>query len=122
MVTRSAGRRGASTTGCLVSLLLFVGLLYYGINVGEVWFRYYQFVDEMKTQARLAPALDDMTIRRRLQAKAQSLGLPERAQQIYIARHQSPREIRIEAVYSETIDLPLLHHTFQFTPRARQPL
>ena len=122
MVMRSAGRRGMSTAGCLFSLLVFFGLLYYGINIGEVWFRYYQFVDDMKTQARLASALDNETIARRLQAKAQTLGLPESAQRIAITRSASPREIRIEAAYDETVDLPLFHHTFRFRPGARQPL
>ena len=42
MVIRS--RKGSSNLGCLVSLALFVGALYYGINIGEVYFRYYQVV------------------------------------------------------------------------------
>jgi len=29
-------RRGASSSGCLLSLLLFVAALYYGVNIGEV--------------------------------------------------------------------------------------
>ena len=116
------GRRGASSTGCLVSLLVFVGLLYYGVNIGELWFRYYQFVDEMKTQARLAAAIDNETIRRRLQVKAQGLGLPEQALRLTIQRTAQPREIRIETTYSETVDLPLFRHTFHFKPRATQPL
>ncbi|HXF95169.1 MAG TPA: hypothetical protein VNI61_03610 [Gemmatimonadales bacterium] len=114
--------RGASSTGCLISLLVFVALLYYGVNIGELWFRYYQYVDEMKTQARLAAALDNETIRRRLQAKAQDLGLPAEAQRIAIVRTASPREIRIEASYSQSVNLPLFRRTFHFRPRATQPL
>lgn len=123
MVTgRHRGRRGASTMGCLASLLIFIVALYYGVNIGEVWFRYYQYVDEMKTQARLAAAIDNETIRRRLQAKAQDLGLPEEAQRVVIQRTASPRQIRIEASYSQGVDLPLFKHTFHFTPKATQPL
>lgn len=122
MVSPRRRRRGASTAGCLISLLVFVALLYYGVNIGEVWFRYYQFVDEMKTQVRLAAAIDNETIRRRLQVKAQELGLPQEAQRIVIARTAQPRQIRIESGYSETVDLPLFHHTFHFKPRATQPL
>ena len=40
-------RRGASSLGCLFSLLLFVGALYYGVNIGELFFRYYRLLDEM---------------------------------------------------------------------------
>jgi hypothetical protein len=119
MVTRRAvrlgRRRGASSTGCLVSLLVFV-------NIGEVFLRYYRFLDEVKTQARLAAAIDDGTIRRRLEASADHIGLPEEARQITIRRSASPREIRIESRYSETVDLPLFHHTFRFHPRATHPL
>src|SRR2546422_4261548 len=75
-------RRGASSVGCLFSLLVFVAVLYYGVNIGEVFFRYYRLVDEMQTQAQLAAALDDGTIRRRIQATAQDIGLPDQAQQI----------------------------------------
>ena len=117
------GRRGASSTGCLISLLLFVGALYYGVNIGEVWFRYYRLLDEMKTQARLAAALDDGTIRRRLRAAITDIGVPEAAgERLVIQRSAQPREIRIETTYSEAVSLPLFHHTFQFRPKASQPL
>ena len=108
--------------GCLFSLLVFVAALYYGVNIGEVFFRYYRLVDEMQTQAQLASALDDGTIRRRVQATAQELGLPSEAQQIRILRRAAPREIVIESAYSENVDLPLFHHTFDFHPKATQPL
>jgi hypothetical protein len=77
MVT--ARPRGASTTGCLVSLLIFVAVLYYGVNIGEVYFRYYRLLDEMKTQSRLAAALDNGTIQRRIQAAILDIGVPEEA-------------------------------------------
>jgi len=119
---RALGRRGASSTGCLVSLLVFVAVLYYGVNIGEVYFRYYRLLDEIQTQAQLAAALDDGTIRRRIQATAQDIGLPDQAQNIKIIRRGSPREIAIETEYSETVHLPLFTHTFTFHPKATQPL
>jgi hypothetical protein len=122
VVGAAAPRRGASSTGCLLSLLIFVAMLYYGVNIGEVWFRYYRFVDEMKTQSRLAAAIDDATIRRRLQAAALDIGLPDEAQVITVRRTAQPREIRVESTYSETVDLPFFRHTFDFRARATQPL
>ncbi len=116
------GRRGASSMGCLFSLLVFVGALYYGVNIGEVFFRYYRLLDEMQTQAQVAAALDDGTIRRRIQAAVQDIGLPSEAQQIQIVRRASPREIVIETTYSERVTLPLFNHTFTFHPKATQPL
>jgi hypothetical protein len=125
MVTRRQprlGRRGASSLGCLMSLLLFVAALYYGVNIGELFFRYYRLLDEIQSQAQLAPSLDDGTIRRRIQAAATEIGLPAEAQQVRIVRRASPRSIVIETEYSETVDLPLFNHTFNFHPKATQPL
>lgn len=116
-------RRGASSTGCLFSLLIFVAALYYGVNIGEVYFRYYRLVDEMETQARLAAAIDDGTIRRRVQLAVQDIGLPEAASaNLVIRRTAVPREIVIETHYGEAVSLPLFHHTFNLKPRATQPL
>jgi len=126
VVTRAPGggdRRGASSMGCLISLLLFVAVLYYGVNIGEVWFRYYRFLDEVESQARLSSALDDGTIRRRLEAAAQEIGLPDSVgTKLSIRRTMMPREIVIESWYSEAVHLPLFNHSFRFHPKATQPL
>ena len=123
MVTRLVrSRRGASTTGCLLWLLLFVAALYYGVHIGEVYYRSWQIAEEMKSQARLAPSLTDPVILRRLVTKADELGLPAEASQFRIVRTPRPRAIRIETRYSETVQLPFFTHTFTFTPRAEAPL
>jgi hypothetical protein len=122
MVIRS--RRGASSMGCLFSLLLFVAALYYGVNIGEVYFRYYRLLDEMQTEAHLAAGLDDGTIRRRIQAAIEEIGVPDSAGtgQLQVRRTESPRQIVIETRYSEWVSLPFLNHSFSFHPRATQPL
>lgn len=122
MVIRS--RRGASSSGCLLSLLLFVAALYYGVNIGEVYFRYYRLLDEMQTETRLAAGLDDGTIRRRIQAAIEEIGIPDSAggQQLQVRRTDSPRQIVVETRYSEWVSLPFFNHSFSFRPRATQPL
>ncbi|MDP3911747.1 MAG: hypothetical protein Q8Q14_15285 [Gemmatimonadales bacterium] len=116
-------RRGASSSGCLLSLLIFVALLYYGVNIGEVFFRYYRLKDEMETQARLAAALDDGTIRRRIQVAIDHIGIPDSAgARLVVRRTAMPRQILIETRYSEFVSLPLFHHSFSFNPKATQPL
>jgi hypothetical protein len=117
-----AGLRGASSTGCLFSLLVFVALLYYGVNVGEVFFRYYRLLDEMDSQARIAAGLDNGTITRRIAAAVQEIGLPDSAAHVVVRRTLAPREITITTDYSETVELPLFTHTFDFHPKATQPL
>jgi hypothetical protein len=123
MVNRRVGsRRGASTSGCLVSLLIFVAAVYYGIHFGEPWLRYYQLLEEMRSSARLAPTLSDGVIKRRLEAKADELGLPDEANKFQISRSGKPRKITITTQYSETVVVPLFTHTFVFTPSAEEPL
>ena len=124
MVRFRLSQRGASSSGCLLSLLLFVAALYYGVNIGEVYFRYYRLLDEMQTETRLAAGLDDGTIRRRIQAAIEEIGLPEAAggADLQIRRTSQPREIVIETRYSETVSLPFFNHSFSFHPRASQPL
>ena len=116
-------RRGASSTGCLISILVFVALLYYAFHIVPVYLRYYQLLDEMQQQAHLASALDDGTIQRRIVAEAREIGLPdEAATNLRISRTAMPREITIETTYGEVVRLPLFHHTFSFHPRTNEPL
>jgi hypothetical protein len=116
-------RRGASTTGCLLSLLVLVAVLYYGVNIGELYFRYYRLVDEMGSQARVAAALDNGTIQRRIVAAIQDIGLPDDAtSNLQITRVASPRQITIESEYAESVHLPLFDHTFRFHPKVTEPL
>ena len=121
--TSATRRRGASTTGCLLSLLVLVAVLYYGVNIGELYFRYYRLVDEMGSQARVAAALDNGTIQRRIVAAIQDIGLPDdAASNLQITRVASPRQITIESEYSESVHLPLFDHTFRFHPKVTEPL
>jgi hypothetical protein len=123
MVRGPERRRGASTLGCLISLLVFVAVLYYGVNIGEVYFRFYRIQDEMQSQARVAAALDNGTIQRRIAAAIQEIGLPDDASSnLQITRSASPRQITIESDYAETVNLPLFVHIFHLHPKATEPL
>jgi hypothetical protein len=114
-------RRGAGGFGCLLSLLLFATALYYGVNIGQVYLRYYQLVDGMRSAAQLAPTLEDDVIYRRLTAQADSL-LPGRDPHFKITRGGQPNRIVIETEYTDHVDLPLFKHTFVLRPRAEEQL
>jgi hypothetical protein len=111
----------AGGLGCLISLFLFGAALYYGITIGQVYLRYYQLLDSMQTQARLAPSLQDDVIERRLSEEADSL-LPGGSPEFIITRGGHPNRITIETEYSEEVDLPLFKHTFVLRPKAEEPL
>lgn len=122
MVTLRLGRRGNSTRGCLFSLLLFVAALYYGVHIGEPFYRYYQYRDAMRSAARFAPTLSDDVLVRRILAKAQELDLPPAAHRVSIRRLEQPRRVIISAEYEERVELPFFHRTLVFRPRAEEPL
>lgn len=119
MVDRGRSRHGGSTLGCLFSLVLFVGALYYGVHIGEVYLRYYRLLDAMRFQAQIAPTIrDDGVIDRRLSAAADSiLGHSPR-----FRIDRGPRRITIQTEYSDRVDLPFFKHTFVLRPRAEAPL
>jgi len=113
-------RRGGSKLGCLFSLLVLGGGLYYGAHVGQVYFKYYQMLDAMKSQARLAPSLPDDVIHRRLVVQADSL--LGASPKFRVKRGGRPNRITIETVYSDSVDLPFFKHVFVFRPKAEEPL
>ena len=47
-------RRGMSSLGCLVLLLLVAAAGYFGVNIGEHYFRFYQFQDDMRQEVKFA--------------------------------------------------------------------
>jgi hypothetical protein len=123
MVSSSRGcRRGGSTLGCLVSLLVFVAALYYGIHIGEVYWRYYQIVDEMKVNARVAPNLADDVIQRRLQAKVQEVFGDDVAMKFQIIRGGRSRTITIQTQYRDSVSLPFFKRSFELKPRVEEPI
>ncbi len=111
-------RRGTSKLGCLVSLLLLVTVIYFGVNIGEVFLRYYRFRDEMAQEARFGAKADDDDIKRRLASFADSLGLPEEATRLTIRRQRGG--ISISSQWTETVELPLFVRQFHFAPTVEQ--
>lgn len=117
MVTRP---RGASSLGCLMTLLIIVVVVYFGINIGEAYWRYYQYRDDMRQYVAYAAHYTDAQISAGLSAQADSLGLPDEAHQVRIQR--GDRAIIVEADYDEFVELPMVVHDFHFHPLAEGPL
>ena len=109
-------RRGRSSLGCLVTLLVVSAIIYFGVKIGEVYWRAYEFEDAMKQEVRFAGQMTNERILLHLRAVADSLGLPEQAQAIAITRTRG--HIVLEAAYDELVELPLFVREFHFAPRA----
>ncbi len=116
MVNRASGR---SSLGCLFLLLLATVALYFGFNIGEVYWRFYRYRDAMEQEVRFASMRNDDAITERLTAVAESLGLPDAARPPKVQRDPSSRRILITAAYSERVELPGFVRTFSFTPQAQ---
>ncbi len=111
------GRRpGRANFGCLLGVLLLVSAVYFGVNVGEPYFRYYRFLDGMKQEARFSARFSDDEIQTRLAALADSLGLPEAAGRIRVRRSSS--HISLSSSYYERVELPLIVREILFSPQA----
>jgi hypothetical protein len=113
-------RSGASSLGCLFTLLVVAALVYFGINVGEAYWRFYQFQDDMRQEVRFAAHTENDAILRHLRASADSLGLPEDARAIALRRDE--HLITIESVYDERIEFPGYARDVHFHPHAEGPL
>lgn len=117
MVRRGGpGRRGRSSLGCLVTLLLVVAGGYFGVSVAEVYWRYFRYRDAMEQQARFAARKSDLEIVRQLAAFADTLGLPDAARDVRVRR--TPDRVTIAASYEEHVALPGFVREFHFAPHA----
>ena len=114
---RAAGnRRGAGNLGCLVTVLFAAVVLYYGIDVGRVYWKYYQLTDEMEVSARFAQGKTDAELQSHLAGVVRDLELPIEAQRFTIQRTQQPAVVRIRTQYHVTIELPFHHRVLTLKP------
>ena len=113
------GRGGRGKLGCLLVLLVMAAVVYFGADVGEVYFRYYRFNDAVTQEANYGTTRSDDEIKRRLVALADSLGLPDEASR-RLQIHRSANRIAIETAYTEHIDVPLYKREVRFTPRGER--
>ena len=113
MVTRT---RGASTLGCLFTMVVLGAIAYFGVNVGRVYWRFYEYQDDIRQEVRFASQHTNDQIRTALRASADSLGLPEAAGKILIRRNDT--SISVEAEYYENVELPMYVKELYFHPHA----
>jgi hypothetical protein len=112
-------RRGTSTLGCLLPLLIVAFALYIGRDFGEAYFRYYQFKDAMREEARFSTIRPDEVITAHLRNLVDSLDLPHNAGAVRISHNRDG--ITIWSDYYETIQLPLNHEkTIHFHPSSER--
>jgi hypothetical protein len=119
---RGDAEAGKMRLGCVFMILVTVVGFYFGIQYGEVRWRWYQIQDTVNEQASFAPALDDATMRSRLMVESDRLGLPYGQRDWTITRRRDPRTtvrtITIAAPpYEDSVvlQLPGLRKVWKFT-------
>jgi hypothetical protein len=113
-------RSGRSSLGCLFLLLLVAIAMYFGVNIGEAYWRFYEFQDAMRQEVRFARQIPDDRMKLHLSALADSLGLPEDATDITVERTST--NITVSAEYTERFQLALFGREIRFAPRAAGPI
>ena len=109
-------RAGKGVLGSLFFIVLLGAIAYFGTNVGRTYWRYFQFEDRMKQEARFAAHRSDQTIARRLRDYADSLKLPVGAHKVNVRRRTGT--IQIWAEYYELVELPGFVREVYFHPQA----
>jgi hypothetical protein len=109
-------RAGAARFGCLFTLLIVAAVMYFGVNAGEVYWRYLQYKEAMDQEVRFRSFLPNARIRENLANIADSLGLPEDAGVVTVTRERG--RVTVEAHYEDVIELPGYRKEIHFEPRA----
>jgi hypothetical protein len=99
-----------------MSTLIFVAVLYFAMNVGAAYWRYYQFRDDMRQYVRYSSHYSDAQIAGGLAASADSLGLPSDAGRVFVRR--GSRSILVQSDYDETVELPMTVRDIHFHVQA----
>lgn len=114
-------RRGLSSLGCLFPLLILAVAAYFAVDAFEAYFDYYRFKDAMGQEARFAGDQTDDHIKTRLAALADSLELPDGAEEIIVER--TPTLVTISSSYIAVIRLPFnKERVISFNPVVRSKL
>jgi hypothetical protein len=112
-------RPGGTRLGCLASLIIVGSICYFGVNTGQHYWRYVEYRDRMQTEVRYGAHKPDSLIIQRLKAAADSLGLPESAQNVTVRRANNI--LFIHADYYEHVEFPGFIKEIHFTPSAMGP-
>jgi hypothetical protein len=109
-------RSGRSSLGCLLSLLLVSVAVYVGVNLFEVYWRYFEFRDAMRQEVRFAAQITDDKMKLHLAALADSMGLPDDAAHVTVVR--TGQTVSVSADYVERVVFPIYTRTIRFRPSA----
>ena len=112
-------RRGATSLGCLVPLLIAAVVIYFGKDFVQAYIHNYQFGDAMREEVRFFNTGSDEKIMTHFRALADSLDLPPEAGLVQITH--TGEGMTISSDYDVVIPLPFHHdRTLHFHPSSEK--
>jgi hypothetical protein len=112
------GQRGSGRLKMIITLAIFVSMIYVGVMVIPILINEYEFQDAMVTTARIGAAsrqsADD--IRKSLAAEAKSDDVPLQPDDIHVQSQGG--HVEVSASYSVTVNLQVYQWTLTFNPSA----
>jgi hypothetical protein len=113
---RRRSRRGGVKLGCFAAMIVLGIGGWAGAYVGEAYWKYYQFADAFKQEAKFAGHYTDRQIKQHLRSMADSLVLPDDAYEIVVERGR--HHIVIDSQYYAHVNLGVMTRDFFFNPHA----
>jgi hypothetical protein len=116
MVTRLRSRRGGVKLGCFLAMAILGIGGWAGMYVGDAYWKYYQYADAFKQEAKFAGHYTDRQIKQHLRSMADSLVLPDDAYEIVVDRGR--HHIVIDNQYYAHVNMGVISRDFFFNPHA----
>ena len=115
-----SGQRGGSKLNLVLTLAVLGSMVFAAVKIVPVYFANYQFQDAMNSESRFAltgyPKRSANDVRNEVYAKAQSLGIPGKPEDIQVTMENGYVSISMD--YSVPIDLVFWQWVPQFHPHA----
>jgi hypothetical protein len=114
-------RTGKVKITSLLLLVVLAAAIYYGIEVGGVYWRKYRLDDTLARDLSFAGQIADQTIHQRVLEHIGEMNLPIRARDVRFARTNSPRALRVSVSYTETVNLLFAVKEFPMSVDIQRP-
>ena len=89
----------------LLLVLILVGAVYCGVEIGGVYFRKYQLEEAVNRELSFVGQRTQEGIREYILGEIRGMNLPAEAQRFSLVRDEALHELRFTVAYTETVNL-----------------
>ncbi len=117
---RANDRSGKVKLATLIWVVVVGIVAYYGIQIGNVYWRKYKLEETVDRELSFAGQIADGTIRQRLTQDIAGMHLPPAASRFQFARVTGPRALRFTVSYVDTVNLIFTKRPFRVSINTRR--